>query len=242
MNLVLVGVVKNIKNAVGQTKLNTTIIEKITLEKIKSSKAVFNKAANILKKGGLVAFPTETVYGLGANALCKEAVKKIYQAKGRPSDNPLIIHIAEFSEIKPLVKKIPQKAKVLIDKFWPGPLTIVFEKSPIIPEETSGGLNTVAIRMPKNKIAQQLIKVCGFPIAAPSANKSGSPSPTLANHVFDDLNSKIDMIIDGGMCDCGIESTVVDVTGDKIYILRPGSITKEMLEDTIGEVYLDKIL
>lgn len=129
-----------------------------------------------------------------------------------------------------------------MDKFWPGALTIIFEKSEIVPKEISGGLNTVAIRMPKNKIAQQLIKACNFPISAPSANKSGSPSPTLAKHVFNDLNSKIDMIIDGGMCDFGIESTVVDVTGDKVYILRPGTITKEMLEDTIGEVYLDKTL
>lgn len=241
MILVLVEVVKNIKNVVGQISLKT-IFEKIHDINNTYSKAVLDKAANILKDDGLVAFPTETVYGLGANALSPVAVKKIYLAKGRPSDNPLIVHISSFEDLAPLVEEISKKAKTLIATFCPGPLTLVFKKSCLIPEETSGYLNTVAVRIPKNKIARELISICNFPIAAPSANKSGSPSPTLASHVFKDLNSKIDMIIDGGMCEFGIESTVVDVTSDDVHILRPGSITKEMLEESIGKVYLDKTL
>lgn len=217
-----------------------TFFEKVDNENPASYAKVFEQAANIIQNGGLVAFPTETVYGLGANALDPEAVKKIYAAKGRPSDNPLIIHISDLSELEPLVKNVSLKAQALIDAFWPGPLTIIFEKSDLIPKETSGGLNTVAIRFPKDKVAQYLIKASKRPIAAPSANSSGKPSPTHASHVAFDLDGKIDMIIDGGHCDFGLESTIVDVTGDIPYLLRPGSVTLSMLEAVLGKIEVDK--
>ena len=219
--------------------MSNTIFEKIDSLNPLLNIVALKKAANILKNDGLVAFPTETVYGLGANALKEEAVKKIYIAKGRPSDNPLIVHIAKKDDIYPLVDSVPKNALILMDKFWPGALTIIFKKSSIIPKTTSGGLDTVAIRMPKNNIALALIKECGFPLAAPSANTSTKPSPTLASHVYKNLNGKIDMVIDGGSCNFGIESTVVEVLDDKVTILRPGSITKEMLEKFVDNVVID---
>ena len=200
------------------------------------------KAAGIIKKGGLVAFPTETVYGLGANGLDENAVPKIYEAKGRPSDNPLILHISEFVEIKSIVKEIPKTALILAEEFWPGPLTMVLKKSDIVPFRTTGGLESVAVRMPSNKIARELIKASGVPIAAPSANSSGRPSPTKASHVILDLDGKIDMVIDGGAVDIGLESTIVDVTGDVPVILRPGFITEEMLSEAIGRVEVDEVV
>lgn len=193
-------------------------------------------AGKIIAGGGLVAFPTETVYGLGANALNEEAVKKIYIAKGRPSDNPLIVHIADKGDIAPLVKEITPKAQALIDKFFPAPLTIILPKSEKIGSTVSGGLDTVAVRMPENEIAQRLIKCAGCPVAAPSANTSGLPSPTRAKYVIDDMMGKIDAIIDGGDCKFGVESTVITLATDTPTILRPGAVTKEMIEDVIGEV------
>lgn len=197
-------------------------------------------AGEIIKGGGLVAFPTETVYGLGADALNEEAVKKIYIAKGRPSDNPLIVHIAEKEDIIPLVKEVTPVAKALIDKFFPAPLTIILPKSERIGSTVSGGLDTVAVRMPQNETARALIRAAGTPIAAPSANTSGLPSPTKAKHVIDDMNGKIDAIICGEDCDFGVESTVITLATEIPTILRPGAITKEMLEKVIGKVEVAK--
>ncbi|MBX7151864.1 threonylcarbamoyl-AMP synthase [bacterium] len=194
------------------------------------------KASRILKAGGLVAVPTETVYGLAANALNPKAVKKIFKVKGRPQDNPVIVHIASRKKIKELVAEIPAAAAVLMKKYWPGPLTIVFKKSAAIPEVTSAGLPTVAVRMPKNKIILSLIRESGFPLAAPSANVSGRPSPTTIEDVLEDLAEKIDCAIDGGSTYYGIESTVVDVSGKVPTLLRPGSISIEQLRSTIGKV------
>lgn len=190
-------------------------------------------AVEVINNGGLVAFGTETVYGLGANALDKHAVKKIYTAKGRPSDNPLIVHIAELKDLYYICQNISNDALKLAKTFWGGPLTIVLEKKKIIPYETSGGLETIGVRMPSSKIAREFIRISKVPIAAPSANKSGKPSPTNAQHVYKDLNGKIDVILDSGECDVGIESTVVDMT-DNPTILRPGSITKIMLEEVLN--------
>lgn len=199
-------------------------------------------AADILKNGGLVAVPTETVYGLAADALNEHAVSNIFKAKGRPNDNPLIIHIADLEMLNPLITSIPEKAHLLIKHFWPGPLTLIFESSSKVPLSVRGGLSTVAIRFPSHPIMQSLIKTTGLPLAAPSANTSGKPSPTNANRVYEDLNGKIDAIVDGGYCDVGLESTVVDLTGPIPTILRPGGITKKMLEDVLGEVNLDPAL
>lgn len=196
-------------------------------------------AARIIKAGGLVAFPTETVYGLGANALDETAAGKIYEAKGRPSDNPLIAHIASFAELKPLVSVIPESGRKLAETFWPGPLTLVFSKSELVPYGTTGGLETVAVRLPGHPIARRLITLAGVPVAAPSANTSGRPSPTKAEHVWQDMNDRIDMIIDGGPVGIGMESTIVDVTGSVPVLLRPGAVTLEMLEQTVGKVALD---
>lgn len=200
---------------------------------------VLEKAAAIIRAGGLVAFPTETVYGLGANALDEAAAKKIYAAKGRPSDNPLIAHVSCLEEIAPLVSRMPEKGKKLAETYWPGPMTMVFPKSDIVPYGTTGGLDTVAIRMPSDPVAAELIRLSGVPIAAPSANTSGRPSPTKAEHVFQDMNGKIDAIIDGGPVGIGLESTIVDVTEDIPMVLRPGAITVEMLRETVGEVGID---
>lgn len=195
-----------------------------------------NIAADILKSGGLVAMPTETVYGLGADALNENAVANIFKAKGRPADNPLIIHIADYEMLPGLVKSVPEKAKLLMDKFWPGPLTIIMEKTDNVPDIVSGGLKTVAIRMPEHKIAFDLIKLSGVPVAAPSANTSGKPSPTKAEYVIDDMFGKIDAIIDGGNCRVGLESTVIDMTGEVPALLRPGGVTYEQLTEVLGQV------
>ena len=196
-------------------------------------------AGEILRRGGLVGMPTETVYGLAGNALCGECVRKIYQAKGRPSDNPLIVHISSFSQWAPLVAEIPEKAKKLAEKFWPGPLTIILKKSELIPKETSGGLDTVAVRMPSDETARRLIESAGVPLAAPSANTSGKPSPTSAQHVMNDLCGKIDAVIDGGECQVGVESTVISLVSEKPRLLRPGGVTPEMLESVLGEIEID---
>lgn len=199
-----------------------------------------NRAGKIIAAGGLVAFPTETVYGLGADALNDEAVKNIYLAKGRPSDNPLIVHICKKEDITPLVKQVTPEAKAVMNAFFPGPITIILPKSKKVGNVVSGGLNTVAIRMPKNEIARRLIKAAGVPIAAPSANTSGLPSPTKAKYVIDDMMGKIDGIIDGGDCEFGVESTVLTLATDTPTILRPGAITKEMLEKVLGRVDIAK--
>ena len=216
--------------------------EYVDLREGKDIKEGIKKAADIIKKGGLVAFPTETVYGLGANGLDENAVPKIYEAKGRPSDNPLILHISEFDEIKSIVEEIPKTAIILAEEFWPGPLTMVLKKSDIVPYRTTGGLESVAVRMPSNRIARELIKASGVPIAAPSANSSGRPSPTKASHVLYDLDGKIDLVIDGGAVDIGLESTIVDVTTEVPVILRPGFITEEMLSEAIGRVEIDEVV
>ena len=196
-------------------------------------------AAQILKNGGLVAFPTETVYGLGGNALEASASQAIYAAKGRPSDNPLIVHIADTASVYELATEVPETAKTLMEAFWPGPLTIILPKANIVPKETTGGLDTVAIRFPSHPAAMELIRRSGVYIAAPSANTSGRPSPTTAEHVKEDMDGRIDAIIDGGAVGIGIESTIVDLTSDIPTILRPGFITKKNLEDIIGEVRID---
>lgn len=197
------------------------------------------QAASLIKDGNLVAFPTETVYGLGANGLDKSAIEKIYLAKGRPQDNPLILHISSIDQIKPLVKEIPALAEECIKRFWPGPLTILFKRSDKVPDIITAGLDTVAIRMPDNPIALKLIKHSNTPIAAPSANVSGRPSPTSAKHVIEDLSGKIHMIIDGGSTGVGLESTVLDLSGDIPMILRPGAITIEDLQDFIPNITQD---
>ena len=199
-----------------------------------------NEPAKILREGGLVAFPTETVYGLGANALNEEAAKKIYEAKGRPSDNPLIAHIADFDDLLPLVAEVPEAGRKLMEAFWPGPLTLIFPKSSLVPYGTTGGLDTVAVRMPADPAASALIRLAGVPIAAPSANTSGRPSPTTADHVWQDMNGKIQMIVDGGAVGIGVESTIIDVSGDEPMILRPGAVTQEMASEVLGkEICLD---
>lgn len=207
-----------------------------------STQENINKAGEILINGGLVGMPTETVYGLAADALNGKAVAKIFKAKGRPMDNPLIVHIAEFGDIEKfgLVAEIPEKAKILAEKFMPGPLTIIMKKSEIIPDEVSAGLETVAIRCPSHPVARALIKAANTPLAAPSANISGSPSPTTATHVINDMNGKIEAIIDGGASEVGVESTVITLADEVPCLLRPGGITLEQLRDTIGEVELNK--
>ena len=221
-----------------------TVIVKIDEKNIDSIESVgaLEHAGEILRKGGLVAFPTETVYGLGGDALDPEASKKIYSAKGRPSDNPLIVHVADKADVDGIVVDIPEKGKKLMDIFWPGPLTLIFRKNDRVPYETTGGLDTVAVRNPSNKVARELFRHCNGYVAAPSANLSGHPSPTTAEHVNNDLNGLVDMIIDGGASDCGLESTIVDVTVDPPMILRPGFVTKEMLEEAVGEVVIDKAI
>lgn len=200
------------------------------------------EAGQILKDGGLVAFPTETVYGLGANALDEEAAAKIYSAKGRPSDNPLIVHIADFSDLEKIVEEVPEEAKKLADAFWPGPLTMIMRKNEKVPYGTTGGLETVAVRMPNHDTALKMIRAGGGFIAAPSANTSGRPSPTMASHVAEDMNGKIDMILDGGSVGIGLESTIIDLSEEIPTILRPGFITQQMLADVIGRVEIDAAL
>lgn len=200
------------------------------------------KAASVLRWGGTVAFPTETVYGLGANALNSDAVAKIFEAKGRPADNPLIVHIAHVKELDDLVIEIPPKAEQLMSAFWPGPLTIIFKKGDKIPSLVTAGLDTVAIRMPAHPVALSLIEKANVPVAAPSANLSGKPSPTKGMDVLKDLGGRVDTILDGGLCLVGLESTVLDLTVDPPIILRPGGISKEDLELIIGRVDLDPAL
>jgi len=197
-------------------------------------------AAALLKIGEVVGMPTETVYGLAANALDEDAVRKIFAAKGRPADNPLIVHISNFEMIRPLVTEIPELAYKCAELFWPGPLTMIMPKSDIIPTVTSGGLDTVGIRMPSHKGARALIDACGFPIAAPSANLSGSPSPTTAAHVMNDMNGRIPAIVDGGFSAVGVESTVISFEGDAIRILRPGFISAEDLHEVTPNIIIDK--
>lgn len=206
--------------------------------KVEYEKAL-SESAKLIKSGEVVGIPTETVYGLAANALDENAVKKIYIAKGRPSDNPLIVHISDISELSALVAEIPEKVKIMAEKFWPGPLTMIMKKSDIIPNTTSGGLDTVAVRMPQSKYARAIIKACGVPLAAPSANLSGSPSPTNAKYVYDDMNGRIPLIIDGGKSKIGVESTVITFISEIPTVLRPGGVTVEEIRDTIGEVRVD---
>lgn len=200
-------------------------------------------AAQFLQENEVVALPTETVYGLGGNAKSDVAVEKIFTAKGRPSDNPLIIHIADKKQINAFVTEIPEKAEILMERFWPGPLTIIFKKKDgMLSDKATAGLDTVAVRMPDHPVALALLKKCQLPIAAPSANSSGKPSPTNAQHVIDDLNGKIAGILDGGSTGVGVESTVIDCTEEVPVILRPGGVTKEQLETVVGEVHLDAAL
>lgn len=218
------------------------ITEFFTIDKENPDMALLEKGASAIRRGGLVAFPTETVYGLGANGLDERAVKSIYQAKGRPSDNPLILHIANLCEVAKLAEEIPANARALMEKFWPGPLTVILKRTRVVPDVVTGGLDTVAIRMPSAVIARQLVHLSGVPIAAPSANISGRPSPTQAGDVLHDMNGKIDVVIDGGPCDVGVESTIVDCTTPVPTILRPGGVTREQLMEVLGEVELDQAL
>ncbi|MCR5278619.1 MAG: threonylcarbamoyl-AMP synthase [Lachnospiraceae bacterium] len=219
-------------------KTETAILDESNIDP-----AVIERAGNIIKKGGLVAFPTETVYGLGGDALNPQSSAKIYAAKGRPSDNPLIVHISGMEALDPIVTKIPDNARKLADAYWPGPLTMIFNKKPIVPRETTGGLDTVAVRMPSSRIARALIDAAGGYIAAPSANLSGRPSPTSASYVIEDMDGRIDMILDGGDSEVGLESTIVDFTGEYPVILRPGYITAEMISSVLEmEVGIDPAL
>ena len=213
--------------------------EYIKLDPAAPDPEVIGRAGDILKRGGLVAFPTETVYGLGGDALNTEAARKIYAAKGRPSNNPLIVHIADMEHLEAIAVEIPEKARKLAAVWWPGPLTMIFNKKDIVPDATSGGLPTVAVRMPNHPIALELIRAAGGCIAAPSANTSGRPSPTIAEHVREDLDGKIDMILDGGEVRIGLESTIVDFTDEIPMMLRPGYINMEKLEEILGEVLID---
>lgn len=221
-----------------------TKVKKIDKMQLNSevSRSIVEEAGDILKSGGLVAFPTETVYGLGADALNKDAAHKIYAAKGRPSDNPLIVHIARIEDLKRVVRIIPKEAYIIADKYWPGPLTMIFEKAEQVPYETTGGLETVAVRMPGDEAARKIIEAGGGFIAAPSANTSGRPSPTKAKHVIEDLSGSIDMIIDGGDTAIGVESTILDMTVIPPMILRPGAVTKEMLEGLLGDIAVDRTM
>lgn len=217
----------------------TELVKVIDGEDEAAGAEALKRAGRIIREGGLVAFPTETVYGLGGDALNPESSRKIYAAKGRPSDNPLIIHIADMDALSRIVSEIPEAAKQLADSFWPGPLTMILPKSAEVPLETTGGLDTVAVRMPSHPVALSFIRESGGYVAGPSANTSGKPSPTLAAYVAEDMNGRIDMILDGGQVGIGIESTIVDVTVTPPQILRPGYITKEMLEKVLGEVATD---
>ena len=218
-------------------KINTIIKDAFD---IINDKENLKLAAEIIKNGGTVAFPTETVYGLGANALDVNAVSKIFKAKGRPQDNPLIVHIDSLDMAYPLVEDFCENAKKLAQKFWPGPLTIILKRSKLVPSEVSAGLDTVAIRMPSNEIARKLISLSKTPIAAPSANLSGSPSPTTSEHVISDLNGRVDMILNSYSSTVGLESTVISLAGEKPRLLRPGFVTLDELKDILGEVEVDK--
>lgn len=214
----------------------------VTQDENRIDRQTIMQAGEIIRNGGLVAFPTETVYGLGGDGLNPDSSRKIYAAKGRPSDNPLIIHIYRMEDLQVLVKEIPDNAKKLAEAFWPGPLTMILPKADLVPKETTGGLDTVAVRMPSHKVALAFIEAAGGFVAAPSANLSGKPSPTLAKYVVEDMDGRIDMIIDGGDIAIGLESTIVDLTGEVPMILRPGYITLDMLQDVLGEVKCDPTL
>ncbi|MEG2230452.1 MAG: L-threonylcarbamoyladenylate synthase [Lachnospiraceae bacterium] len=214
----------------------------IVVEEGNIDETVMKEAGDIIKQGGLVAFPTETVYGLGGDALNPSSSGKIYAAKGRPSDNPLIVHIAQMSSLAKIVAEVPESVARLADAFWPGPLTMVLPKSDAVPPETTGGLSTVAVRMPSHPIAQAFIEAAGGYVAAPSANLSGKPSPTLAKYVAEDMDGLIEMIIDSGSIGIGLESTIIDLTEEIPVILRPGYITQEMLEKVLGEVKVDQTI
>lgn len=213
---------------------------KITKQHIDA--AIIEEAGEIIKAGGLVAFPTETVYGLGGDALNPASSKRIYEAKGRPSDNPLIVHIADMEALPAIVREVPETAKKLAKAFWPGPLTMILPKAEAVPKETTGGLDTVAVRMPSHPAALAFIEAAGGYVAAPSANRSGRPSPTLAQYVVEDLDGRVEMILDGGDVELGLESTIVDLTVEPPVILRPGFVTKQMLCETLGSVEIDKTL
>lgn len=202
--------------------------------------AALAEIGTLLRAGGLAGIPTETVYGLAANALDGPAVAKIFHAKGRPQDNPLIVHIAAFSQIYPLVSEVPLQAAALARAYWPGPMTMILPKSPAIPDEVSAGLDTVAVRIPAHPLARAIIRAAGVPLAAPSANLSGSPSPTTARHVLDDMDGRIDAVVDGGPCAVGVESTVVTLAAERPRLLRPGGITPEQLRAVLGEVAVDR--
>ena len=212
-----------------------TVVIDITTE----YERALTEAKRLINDGQVVGIPTETVYGLGANALDEDAVKKIFVAKGRPSDNPLIVHISKFEDLAPLVEEIPEKVKVMAKKFWPAPLTMIMKKSGKVSDVVSGNLDTVAVRIPKNDYARAIIESCGCPIAAPSANLSGSPSPTNAKYVYDDMNGRIPLIIDGGSCEIGVESTVISFAEDPPRLLRPGGVTLEEMTELIGEIVVD---
>jgi len=223
-------------------KIKRDLINNKNIEIIEQTKAI-KQAAELIVENEVVAFPTETVYGLGANALQEKAVLKIFEAKGRPTDNPLIVHISRREQLFKLIKGcILKVADKLIDEFWPGPLTIIFKKSSQVPQITTAGLETVAVRMPSHPIALALINQTELPLAAPSANSSGFPSPTSAEHVYSDLNGKIPLIIDGGICDIGLESTVVEIQSEQVNILRPGAITMEMIKKVVGNTHLVKTI
>lgn len=222
--------------------MQTKLISIVEGEPESSIEEKLTEAGEIIRNGGLVAFPTETVYGLGGDALNKESSRKIYQAKGRPSDNPLIIHIADMEHLEKIVSEIPESAVKLSKAFWPGPLTLIMKKSDNVPRETTGGLDTVAVRMPSHKIARRFIEKSGGYVAAPSANLSGKPSPTSAKYVAQDMMGRIDMIIDAEGVEIGLESTIVDLTSDVPMILRPGFITQHMLSKVVGEVDMDVTL
>ena len=212
----------------------------MTTRVLKADQSALDEAARLIRAGEVVGFPTETVYGLGANALDGAAVRKIFEAKGRPGDNPLIVHIADLDQIAPLIEgPLPPQAQALAQAFWPGPLTMILPKSGLIPPEVSAGLDTVGIRMPVHPVAQALIRRCGRPIAAPSANRSGRPSPTAAAHVLEDMDGRVPLILDGGPCGVGLESTVLDVGAQPPRVLRPGGVTPEMIAGVLGHVEVD---
>ncbi len=214
----------------------------VKIDGINPDRESIRKAGQIIRQGGLVAFPTETVYGLGGDALNPGSSKKIYEAKGRPSDNPLIVHICRWEDIYKIADPVPESAKKLADAFWPGPLTMILNKTELVPKETTGGLDTVAVRFPVDKTAQAFIDAAGGFVAAPSANLSGRPSPTLARYVMEDMGGRIEMILDGGEVGIGLESTIVDLTGEEPMILRPGYVTKEMLEEVLDRVDVDRTI
>lgn len=219
--------------------METEILSIAADEQPESVRQKLSHAGNIIKNGGLVAFPTETVYGLGGDALNPESARKIYAAKGRPSDNPLIVHIADMEALDAIVKRIPETARQLARAFWPGPLTMIMEKTDLVPAQTTGGLNTVAVRMPNHPAALDFIRASGGYVAAPSANLSGKPSPTTAKYVLQDMAGRIELILDADGAEIGLESTIVDLTGGAPVILRPGYITQEMLSRTVGETEMD---